>query len=80
LPHIGRSTPHSDGEGNELSLIDCEPARLLPCETPLQANFEDNAVVFSGLGVLHRLWTEGGAVSHRGKYYEFDSIRITRRL
>jgi luciferase family oxidoreductase group 1 len=47
---------------------------------PLDANFEDNAVVFAeGLEILHRLWTEDDAVSHRGKYYVFDGVRITPR-
>src|SRR5487761_1516766 len=45
---------------------------------PFHANFAENAAIFAeGIELVHRLWTTTAPVSHRGKYYSFDDIRIT---
>ena len=45
---------------------------------PLQASFEENAEIFAeSLEIVHRLWTSEEAVTHRGKYYAFDNVKIT---
>jgi alkanesulfonate monooxygenase SsuD/methylene tetrahydromethanopterin reductase-like flavin-dependent oxidoreductase (luciferase family) len=45
---------------------------------PLGANFEENAAIFAeGLDVVHRLWTTDEPISHHGKYYRFDNVKIT---
>ncbi len=45
---------------------------------PLAANFEENAEIFAeSLGIVHRLWTSDQPVTHHGKYYSFDNVRIT---
>src|SRR5437660_9578500 len=45
---------------------------------PFRAPFEDNTAMFAeGLEVVHRLWTAGGPISHKGKYFEFDNVAIT---
>lgn len=45
---------------------------------PLAANFEENADIFAeSLDIVHRLWTTDAPVSHRGKYYSFDNVKIT---
>ena len=45
---------------------------------PFRANFAENAAIFAeGIELVHRLWTSAAPVSHHGKYYAFDDIRIT---
>jgi luciferase family oxidoreductase group 1 len=45
---------------------------------PLGANFEDNAAIFAeGVEIVHRLWTERGTISHKGKHYAFADIYVT---
>ena len=45
---------------------------------PLAANFEENADIFAeGLDIVHRLWTTDSPISHHGKYYSFDNVKIT---
>jgi luciferase family oxidoreductase group 1 len=45
---------------------------------PLGANFEDNAAIFAeGVEIVHRLWREGGPISHHGKHYSFENISVT---
>ncbi len=45
---------------------------------PLGANFEENADIFAeGLEIVHRLWTSTEPVSHKGKYFQFENVRIT---
>ena len=45
---------------------------------PLNGNFEDNTTVFAeGLDIVQRLWATNEPISHRGKYYQFDDVKIT---
>jgi alkanesulfonate monooxygenase SsuD/methylene tetrahydromethanopterin reductase-like flavin-dependent oxidoreductase (luciferase family) len=45
---------------------------------PFHVSFEDNQGIFEeGLELVQRLWTETGRISHRGKHYSFDDVRIT---
>ena len=45
---------------------------------PLQANFAENAAVFAeGIEIVQRLWTSAAPLTHHGKYYQFDDVRIT---
>jgi alkanesulfonate monooxygenase SsuD/methylene tetrahydromethanopterin reductase-like flavin-dependent oxidoreductase (luciferase family) len=45
---------------------------------PFHVSFEDNQGIFEeGLELVQRLWTEAGRISHRGKHYSFDDVRIT---
>jgi len=45
---------------------------------PFKAPFEDNTAAFSeGLEVVQRLWTSDAPISHQGKYYQFENIKIT---
>ena len=45
---------------------------------PLGANFEDNAAIFAeGVEIVHRLWSERGPITHKGKHYAFENIYVT---
>jgi alkanesulfonate monooxygenase SsuD/methylene tetrahydromethanopterin reductase-like flavin-dependent oxidoreductase (luciferase family) len=45
---------------------------------PLGASFDTNQEVFNeGMEVVRRLWTAEGPISHKGKHYSFDDVRIT---
>ena len=45
---------------------------------PFHVSFEDNAAIFAeGLDILQRLWTSDGAISHKGKYYDFEDVWVT---
>jgi luciferase family oxidoreductase group 1 len=45
---------------------------------PLGANFEENATIFAeGVEIVHRLWSERGLITHKGKHYKFESIYVT---
>jgi alkanesulfonate monooxygenase SsuD/methylene tetrahydromethanopterin reductase-like flavin-dependent oxidoreductase (luciferase family) len=45
---------------------------------PFGVAFEDNQAIFEeGMGVVRRLWSSDGPVSHRGKYYQFGDVSIT---
>ena len=45
---------------------------------PFHVDFEDNISIFEeGLELVRRLWTEEGRVTHKGKHYDFEGVRIT---
>jgi alkanesulfonate monooxygenase SsuD/methylene tetrahydromethanopterin reductase-like flavin-dependent oxidoreductase (luciferase family) len=45
---------------------------------PFHVSFDDNQSIFEeGLEVVRRLWEAEGRVSHRGRHYSFDEVRIT---
>ncbi len=45
---------------------------------PFGAKFEENSAVFAeGLEIVQRLWESDGAISHHGKYYNFDDVWVT---
>ncbi len=45
---------------------------------PFRASFDDNQEIFEeGLELVRRLWAADGRISHHGKYYSFDDVRIT---
>ena len=46
---------------------------------PFHISFDDNQAIFEeGMEVVQMLWRAGGErVSHRGKYYQFEDVRIT---
>jgi alkanesulfonate monooxygenase SsuD/methylene tetrahydromethanopterin reductase-like flavin-dependent oxidoreductase (luciferase family) len=45
---------------------------------PFNVSFDDNQGIFEeGLEVVQRLWTADARISHHGKYYAFDDVRIT---
>ena len=45
---------------------------------PFHVSFEDNQSVFEeGLELVRRLWAAEGRISHHGKHYSFDDVRIT---
>src|SRR5207247_609589 len=45
---------------------------------PFHVSFEDNQGIFEeGLEVVRKLWEADGRISHRGKHYAFDDVRIT---
>ena len=45
---------------------------------PFSVSFDDNQSVFEeGLEVVHKLWEAEGRLSHHGKHYSFDDVRIT---
>ena len=45
---------------------------------PFHIDFEDNMSIFEeGLEVVRRLWAEDGRVTHKGKHYDFENVRIT---
>jgi alkanesulfonate monooxygenase SsuD/methylene tetrahydromethanopterin reductase-like flavin-dependent oxidoreductase (luciferase family) len=45
---------------------------------PFHVSFEDNQGIFEeGLELVRELWQAEGRISHHGKYYSFDDVRIT---
>jgi len=45
---------------------------------PFKVSFEDNQEIFEeGMGVLRRLWSSDGPISHHGKHYRFENVAIT---
>src|SRR5262249_36377574 len=45
---------------------------------PFGASFEDNQGIFEeGLELVRALWAADERVSHHGKYYAFENVRIT---
>jgi alkanesulfonate monooxygenase SsuD/methylene tetrahydromethanopterin reductase-like flavin-dependent oxidoreductase (luciferase family) len=47
---------------------------------PFHVSFEDNQEIFAeGMEVVRKLWDAEGRISHRGKHYSFDDVRITPR-
>jgi len=45
---------------------------------PFHVSFEDNQGIFEeGLEVVRKLWLAEGRISHHGKHYSFDDVRIT---
>jgi alkanesulfonate monooxygenase SsuD/methylene tetrahydromethanopterin reductase-like flavin-dependent oxidoreductase (luciferase family) len=45
---------------------------------PFHVSFEDNQGIFEeGLEIVRKLWEAEGRISHRGKHYSFDDVRIT---
>jgi len=45
---------------------------------PFHISFDDNQGIFEeGMEVVQKLWTAEGRISHHGKYYSFDNVRIT---
>jgi alkanesulfonate monooxygenase SsuD/methylene tetrahydromethanopterin reductase-like flavin-dependent oxidoreductase (luciferase family) len=45
---------------------------------PFHVSFEDNQGIFEeGLELVRRLWAAEGRISHHGKHYSFDDVRIT---
>jgi alkanesulfonate monooxygenase SsuD/methylene tetrahydromethanopterin reductase-like flavin-dependent oxidoreductase (luciferase family) len=45
---------------------------------PFHVSFEDNQGIFEeGMEVLRKLWAAEGRISHHGKHYQFDDVRIT---
>ena len=47
---------------------------------PFGADFEDNTATFTeGLEIVQRLWESDRPISHHGKHYSFDNVRITPR-
>ncbi|MGB6537071.1 MAG: LLM class flavin-dependent oxidoreductase [Xanthobacteraceae bacterium] len=45
---------------------------------PFHVSFEDNQGIFEeGLELVRKLWEADDLISHHGKYYSFDDVRIT---
>jgi alkanesulfonate monooxygenase SsuD/methylene tetrahydromethanopterin reductase-like flavin-dependent oxidoreductase (luciferase family) len=45
---------------------------------PFNVSFADNQSIFEeGLEVVQKLWTAEGRISHHGKHYQFEDVRIT---
>src|SRR5207245_6297126 len=45
---------------------------------PFHVSFADNQGIFEeGLELVRRLWAADGRISHHGKHYSFDDVRIT---
>ena len=45
---------------------------------PFGVSFDDNQSIFEeGLELVRKLWQADGRISHHGKHYHFDDIRIT---
>jgi alkanesulfonate monooxygenase SsuD/methylene tetrahydromethanopterin reductase-like flavin-dependent oxidoreductase (luciferase family) len=45
---------------------------------PFKVSFADNQSIFEeGMEVLQTLWNADGRISHHGKHYQFDDVRIT---
>jgi alkanesulfonate monooxygenase SsuD/methylene tetrahydromethanopterin reductase-like flavin-dependent oxidoreductase (luciferase family) len=45
---------------------------------PFHVSFEDNQSIFEeGLEVIRQLWAADDRISHHGKHYSFDDVRIT---
>jgi alkanesulfonate monooxygenase SsuD/methylene tetrahydromethanopterin reductase-like flavin-dependent oxidoreductase (luciferase family) len=45
---------------------------------PFHVSFEDNQSIFEeGLELVRALWAADGRISHHGKHYDFEEVRIT---
>ena len=45
---------------------------------PFKVSFADNQSIFEeGMELLQKLWNADGRISHHGKHYQFDDVRIT---
>jgi alkanesulfonate monooxygenase SsuD/methylene tetrahydromethanopterin reductase-like flavin-dependent oxidoreductase (luciferase family) len=45
---------------------------------PFNVSFADNQRLFEeGMEIVRKLWAADGRISHRGKHYQFDDVRIT---
>ncbi len=45
---------------------------------PFHVDFDDNQGIFEeGMELVQKLWTAEGRISHHGKHYQFDDVRIT---
>jgi alkanesulfonate monooxygenase SsuD/methylene tetrahydromethanopterin reductase-like flavin-dependent oxidoreductase (luciferase family) len=45
---------------------------------PFDVDFTDNQSIFEeGMEIVQKLWTAEGHISHHGKHYKFDNVRIT---
>ena len=45
---------------------------------PFHVSFKDNQGIFEeGMEVIQKLWAADDRISHRGKHYSFDDVRIT---
>src|SRR5215213_2017980 len=45
---------------------------------PFHVSFEDNQAIFEeGMEIVRRLWMSDGPISHHGRHYSFDDVRIT---
>jgi alkanesulfonate monooxygenase SsuD/methylene tetrahydromethanopterin reductase-like flavin-dependent oxidoreductase (luciferase family) len=45
---------------------------------PFRVSFDDNQSIFEeGLELVRKLWQADGRISHRGRHYSFDDVRIT---
>ena len=45
---------------------------------PFHVSFADNQAIFEeGMELVRRLWAAEGRISHHGKHYSFDDVRIT---
>jgi alkanesulfonate monooxygenase SsuD/methylene tetrahydromethanopterin reductase-like flavin-dependent oxidoreductase (luciferase family) len=45
---------------------------------PFHVSFEDNQGIFEeGLELVRKLWVAEGRISHHGRHYSFDDVRIT---
>jgi alkanesulfonate monooxygenase SsuD/methylene tetrahydromethanopterin reductase-like flavin-dependent oxidoreductase (luciferase family) len=45
---------------------------------PFHVSFEDNQGIFEeGLELVRKLWMAEGRISHHGRHYSFDDVRIT---
>ncbi len=45
---------------------------------PFRVSFDDNQSIFEeGLELVRQLWQADGRLSHHGKHYSFDNVRIT---
>ena len=45
---------------------------------PFHVSFEDNQPIFEeGLEIVRKLWEAEGRISHHGRHYSFDEVRIT---
>src|SRR5919202_195243 len=51
---------------------------VLPLHEPFHVSFDDNQGIFEeGMEVVRKLWQADGRISHHGKHYAFDDVRIT---
>ncbi|MBI3435386.1 MAG: LLM class flavin-dependent oxidoreductase [Proteobacteria bacterium] len=45
---------------------------------PFHVSFDDNQGIFEeGMEIVRKLWEADGRISHHGKHYSFDDVRIT---
>src|SRR5207342_2088547 len=45
---------------------------------PFKVSFADNQSIFEeGMEILQKLWNADGRISHQGKHYQFEDVRIT---